>query len=138
MMHRLFSIFALGFLWLAAGCGESTVGVRGRVTLDQKPVEQGAISFEPADGNGSTSGAEIIDGEYELIDNARITPGPKIVRIRATRKTGRVIPKMPGSAEMIEEYREFIPDTYNNRSTLKVDVVPGSIQELNFDLKSKP
>lgn len=138
MTHRLFSISALGVLLLVVGCGETTVGVRGRVTLDQKPVEQGAISFEPADGKGSTSGAEIVDGEYELFDNARITPGAKIVRIRATRKTGRVIPKMPGSSEMIEEYKEFIPDVYNNRSTLKVDVAPGGIQELNFDLKSKP
>jgi hypothetical protein len=138
MMQRLSGLTALGMLVLLTGCGEETVGVRGRVTLDQKPIEKGAISFEPADGNGSTSGAEILDGEYEMVGKARITPGTKIVRIRATRKTGRMIPKMPGSTELVEEDKEYIPEPYNNRSTLRVEVAPGKVNELNFELKTKP
>lgn len=138
MKQRLSALAALGFLMVSAGCGEETVGVRGRITLDQKPIEKGAISFEPADGNGTTSGAEILDGEYEMIGKARITPGTKVVRIRATRKTGRMIPKMPGSSEMVAEDKEYIPEHYNNRTTLRVEVVPGKVNEVDFELKTRP
>ena len=55
VMHRLVSVLSIGILLVAAGCGEQTVGVQGRITLDQKPIDKGSISFEPADGNGTTS-----------------------------------------------------------------------------------
>jgi hypothetical protein len=129
----------LGLLLLAAlGCGGKKLEVRGAITCDHQPVEEGAISFEPADGNGSTSGAPIVGGRYALTGDAKVAPGPKIVRVRAFRKTGRKVPAMAGSAGLTEDMVQYLPPRYNDRSTLKVEVQPGQVNEINLDLESRP
>ena len=64
-----------------SGCSDGKVVVRGMVTVDGQPIEEGSISLEPADGQGPTTGGLIKEGKYELIGNAAVTPGDKIVRI---------------------------------------------------------
>ena len=59
------------------------------MVFEGKPVEQGIISFEPADGIGPTTGGSVTDGTYDLTGDARATVGEKIVRIYASRKSGR-------------------------------------------------
>src|SRR5438128_12273263 len=77
---------------LATGCGDGRVRINGTVVFEGKPVEQGVISFEPTDGVGPTTGGSITDGKYDLTADARATTGEKLVRIYASRKTGRKIP----------------------------------------------
>ena len=71
----------LGGLSLLVGCSSSepTYPVKGQVSLDNKPMTEGTISFEadPPDGNPPVS-ADIKDGEYVV----KVTPGKKIVRRR--------------------------------------------------------
>src|SRR5689334_24967099 len=90
-----------GLAWavvvLVSGCGDGRVRVKGTVLFEGKPVEQGIISFEPADGVGPTTGGSVTDGSYDLTDNARATTGEKIVRIYASRKSGKKIPAGPPS-----------------------------------------
>ena len=70
---------ACGMLLSAVvGCGGSSSTISGKVTYKGKPVENGAITFQPADGKGPSTGATIVGGSYQVDD---ITPGPKIAEI---------------------------------------------------------
>lgn len=120
------------------GCGNSgLVDVKGQVSYDGKPIDEGAISFEPADGKGPASGGEIKGGKYELRGKAAVTPGSKIVRIRGNQKTGRKVGAFPGSPATVDEVKSVVPPEYNEKSTLKAEVTSGKENEHNFDLKRR-
>src|SRR5437660_1614514 len=86
-MHTPFRLGRRG--WLSAvllltviflsGCGDKRVPVKGTVTLDGKPVAEGSITFQPADGVGPGTGGKIKDGHYELTGPAAAVPGNKKV-----------------------------------------------------------
>jgi hypothetical protein len=122
----------------ANGCGSGKIPVEGNVRFAGTPVEEGMITFEPADGKGPTTGGRIADGKYELAAEAGATPGEKIVRIVALRKTGRMIPEgspaPPGT--MVAEVKQCIPSQYNDQSILRVEITPGKTNTHDFDLKS--
>lgn len=106
------------------GCGGSigrraTLTVKGKVTLDGKPIEGGTISFEPKDGKGGSVSASIMDGNYET----RVEPGVKVVRISYP-KLVRTEPAYPGSKDspMISITTEVIPEKYNSASRLEKDL----------------
>jgi hypothetical protein len=123
-----------------AGCGDPKVAVRGTVTVDGTPVELGAISFEPADGQGVATGGPITDGKYELTGNAAVAPGEKIVRIVGMRKTGRIVeagPPAPKGA-MVEELVPCVPSHFSDKSRLRVEIVAGKPNTHDFALDSKP
>ena len=131
-------------LWLAValmpclGCNSGRCTVEGKITFDGVPVEQGTIAFEPADGQGPTTGGRITAGSYQFTGNAAPLPGKKLVRIYAGRKTGRKIPAgtpaPPGT--MVEEIKQYIPDIYNTRSTLTCEVLRQNPNRIDFNLKS--
>jgi hypothetical protein len=120
------------------GCGSGKIPVNGSVLFAGKPVEEGMITFEPADGKGPTTGGVIADGKYELLGEAGATPGEKLIRIVALRKTGRMIPagspSPPGT--MVAEVAQCIPSRYNDQSTLRVQITPGKANIHDFDLKA--
>jgi hypothetical protein len=69
----------LGFMAAFLGCeGTSGTTVTGKVTYDGAPVESGAISFMPVDGQGAAAGATIVNGVYK-VDG--VPPGKKIVEV---------------------------------------------------------
>jgi hypothetical protein len=117
-----------------SGCGNNERTVRGRVTYDGKPVEQGIIVFEPPAGAGQTAAGEIKDGCYEF-KSAAVVAGSNLIRIRGFRKTGKQVSAMPASRGMVDEIVQFIPAQFNDRSTLTADVEAGKEVEVNFDLK---
>ena len=101
--------------------------------------KEGTICFEPADRKGPTTGGEITDGKYRLVGDAAPLPGKKMVRISASRKTGRKTPAGPPSAPnsvMADLYEQYIPDIYNSRTTLNCEVVAQGPNKLDFHLKS--
>jgi len=120
------------------GCGSGRVAVEGNVSFDDRPVEQGTIVFEPADGKGPSTGGQIVEGEYRLVGDGGAMPGKKIVRVTAVRKTGRKIPA--GSPEppdkMVDELDRYIPAAYNTGSTLTCEIEPGQTNRRDFELKS--
>ena len=124
-------------LFLQTGCGDGRMRVRGSVLFDGKPVDEGAIALEPANGQGPSTGGPITDGVYDLTGVARSTVGEKIVRIIASCKTGRKIPIPPPArpGTMIDERIQCIPKQYNEQSTLRVQITPGKDNTHNFDLK---
>jgi hypothetical protein len=69
------------------GCG-SRATVSGTVTYEGAAVEDGYISFFPADGPAGAQGAEVKKGHYEI---RGLTPGKKRVLI-ATRPEVQSVP----------------------------------------------
>jgi hypothetical protein len=137
--HRGVGFLAVIALAVLAGCGSGRFPVHGDVTFGGKPVIEGTISFEPADGQGRATGGKIIDGKYELIGNTASQPGKKIVRIFASRKTGRKVPAGPWAppGQTVDEVESYIPAIYNTESTLACEVVAGGSSQIDFNLKSK-
>ena len=129
------------WLGICVGCDSGLVHVEGTVTLNDQPVDNGVIVFEPADGAGPTDGGKLEQGKYRLTGEAGVMPGKKkIVRITATRKTGRKHDaSMRGAAQRawVDELEQYIPAVYNDDSTLTCEVVAGKVNEHNFELKSQ-
>lgn len=125
---------------ISAGCNSQFASVEGSVAYDGKPVENGTISFDPADGLSSSAGCMIEGGKYRI---DRIIPGKKIVRISAQRKTGRKVPlstimpaRMCPPGAMTDEIIRYIPPCYDSQSELTADVGSGS-NSFEFDLKPR-
>lgn len=120
------------------GCGDGRCPTSGEVTFDGKPVDEGTISLEPADGNGPATGGKIVGGKYELVRAAAPMPGKKVVRISAVRKTGRKVPgdSLSAPGTMVDEIKRYVPDVYNSRSTLSCEIIAGGQNRFDFHLKS--
>lgn len=122
---------------LLVGCGGSNLAtIRGNVTLDGTPLEVGSIVFEPADRTGPVAGGTIKDGKYLLAGDSGVVPGKKIVRINASRNTGRKIEAgPPAPAGTLVDEVVYVPDSYNEKSTLSVQVESGASSH-DFELRS--
>ncbi len=131
--------FVMAWCGILVGCGSSNLStVRGNVTWDGTPVEQGSILLEPADGAGPIASGTIQSGKYLLAGDIAAVPGTKIVRINASRPTGRKVDAGPPApaGTMIDEL-EYVPASYNQKSTLRVQLEAGESTH-HFELRSKP
>lgn len=113
----------------AGSSGPRTYPVKGTVTFDGTPVEQGTILFRRLDGDGRGYSGEISNGGYELQAEA----GTMRVEITASRAIpGKFTEVNPGEKDPV--YEMYVPKVYNAESTLEVDVTTGSNTHA-FDLK---
>jgi hypothetical protein len=128
------------FLLLAvAGCGSGgppRLRVVGAVTLDGKPLADGAISFMPA-GKGVAAGATIAGGHY-VVEGARgPTPGEYRVEIRASAPSGKQVKDSFGQAS-ISETESIIPARYNDKTTLRVEITAAGPNQFDYSLSTSP
>ena len=130
--------FVLALIALAvavAGCGKADgkAPIGGTVTLDGEPLEKGRIELIPTDGKGTTTGADIRNGDFQL----RADPGPKTVHITAQKVVGREknYPNDPNSPEH-DVIEQLIPSRYNTQTELKCDIKAGKNDDLTFTLNS--
>jgi hypothetical protein len=132
---RTASPLVLAVLLAAAGCGGSDQStVKGQVTLDGAPVENGHITFYSTAADGAKAAAAIQNGEYAVPAGHGLTPGSYKVEVSWLKPTGKKVPSAdPGFT--IDETREAIPRKYNADTTLTVDVGPGETVR-NFPLTS--
>jgi hypothetical protein len=77
----------LAAVCLLAGCGraekvETNYSVSGTVRVDGMPLENGMVSFLPADGKGGGTTAIVQNGDFEC----GVAPGEKIVGIHDVQK----------------------------------------------------
>ena len=117
--------FGMLFL-LAAGCGKSGPGVapvKGRVTLDGRPLPNVVLQFQPDEGKRPSAGGTDENGEYQLYYKR------SIVGARVGQHTVRILaPMVPKAA--------VIPDRYNKQSELRAEVKPGQ-NDINFELSTE-
>lgn len=126
-------------LLLIVGCSAGNVAVEGNVTFKGEPVTEGAISFEAPDGSTPTFGGRIENGTYKIPDLPAQAAGVRLVRITASRKTGRKVaagPPFPPSM-MIDEI-EPVPARYNQKSTTTVELHKGVQNRFDFTLEADP
>jgi hypothetical protein len=135
--YQVFWPLTLAVAACMAGCsGGAPYGdVRGEVTLDGKPLEEGVIRFVPIDGKTGTASALINGGNF----SEKVPLGSHRVEISSPK-----LPKGITSAKQMKRgtvdegaaLEEMIPERYNNRSELKAEVKRGT-NEVRYDLKSK-
>jgi len=121
------------------GCAEETgpqrASIRGTVTVDGVPVEEGMLQFRPTQGNsGPLTGSVIKNGEYHTPKSKGPVLGLHQVEIRGHRRTGRTIETRFGPAP---ETEPVVPEMYADGSPLVRDVKAGD-NEFNFELSSMP
>jgi hypothetical protein len=120
---------------MAAGCSRQDPNkgeVRGMVMVDGQPVAVGAVTFSPLDGQSSTSGGKIVDGQYSV----QASTGTAKVAIRAPKVVGERKLYNTANSPVRQVLKESLPPEYNDRTTLTFDVKPG-VNEHNFELNSK-
>ncbi|QEL15781.1 hypothetical protein [Limnoglobus roseus] len=124
--------FAFGVSFFTAGCGgPPKADVKGKVTLDGKPIANGSIEFFPIGGKGQTAAAIIKDGEYTVqtsVCNMKVS-------VNANTVVGKHKAYDTPDSPMIEVVKNIIPAKYNTSSELTADMKAGP-NEHNFDLKS--
>jgi len=110
--------------------------VKGTVTFDGKPVDNGMALFVPESGvEGPPVPVTIVDGKFEVPASAGPTVGRNGVQITATKKTGKII---TFQGEQNEEIVQYIPARYNEQTDLKVTVsVDEAENQFEFPLTSQ-
>lgn len=139
--------FLLGFgILFLAGCGGegNSLGrkaISGNVTLDGKPLAEGAIRFEPmknlsGSAPATTSGGMIKDGKYSLPTDQGLPAGLYAVSITAS---APVPPLAPGEDPMklgtLPPPKSLIPPRYNTNTELTAEVTDQTTT-FNFELES--
>jgi len=71
-------VIALSANFLAGGCSGGATSLSGTVTYEGQPIQQGEITFTPADGVGPVVGAAISAGSYSVNE---IKTGNKVVQV---------------------------------------------------------
>ncbi|QDS98226.1 hypothetical protein [Adhaeretor mobilis] len=123
------------------GCGgdgaEGRFAISGKVTFDGQPVTNGNIGFvSTKPGTVEPAGTDVVDGQYSVPQYEGPTEGTYKVVIYADRPSGRKIEADEGSTEMMDQMEQYIPEVYNARSTLTVEI-SGDRDDLDFDLKKQ-
>ena len=141
MRHRLisFSLLAVcSFALLTASNGCSGSGspdagkseVSGTVTIDGATPPVGTtISFDSKDGKLAGDTKPVDSGKYSI----RVVAGAYKVSIRAPKDSKTKDGKPSMNAEW---FAEMLPDKFNNKTELTIDVASGK-NEKNWDLKTK-
>lgn len=125
--HAAFLTGAAFLVFLFAGCGDGLYEVSGTVNVNGKPVEQGMITFYPADGQGQPAGDAIKNGQYKLKAKA----GLMKVAITASKQTGtKKLYDTPGSKER-PIYSQWLPAKYADpaKTELQYEVKAGPSQK---------
>ena len=136
-MRHVLNLFVLSGLVTVLGCGgiPSDFGrVSGKVTLDDEPLADAFVTFQPDSGDRKSEGKTDANGNYELQytfkqEGARV--GTHKVSIstyqeRTYNDDGTYGPPAP----------EKVPVQYNKETTLTA-TVEGTSNSIDFDLKSE-
>jgi len=118
-------------LLLLSGCSSDLSTVRGKVTLDGKPLADAFVEFTPQIPGGSMSfGKTNLSGNYELMfshSKQGAMPGESVVRITTADVGDMGKPNTP----------EKVPARYNRNTELRVVVEEKKANVLDFDLTSE-
>jgi len=136
--HLLCVAAAATFIGCGAG-GPERVEVRGKVTLNGQPLDQGTISFIPTGTTqGPTTGAIIENGAYVVPADKGAVLGSHLVQITSVQPTGRKIEAGPPepTGTMVDEVKQVVPAQYNTNSTLTIDIQSGVNENVDFEIEA--
>lgn len=120
--------FALVTMALS-GCGSAgPVPVIANVTWNDEPLAEGDIVFEDPAHKVTPSAGKVKDGVAKF----NSLPGKKLVRILATRDTGKIDPFMKSPTR-----EQYLPEEYNGKSTLSAEVTDAGPNQFTFTMKGK-
>ncbi len=124
-------VLAAGLAAILPGChdGPTLYTVRGEVSHQGQTVAQGEIIFADSEGEGPTARGVIDQGQYTI----QTTEGRKVVRITATRATGKMIEGAMGAT--YPEVVDLIPKQYNSETTLQATVDTDGPLVIDFHLQ---
>jgi hypothetical protein len=138
MMPLASRLLAVLTLLLLVGCGASSdiqrVPVKGRVSYNNRPIENGEIRFFPiGDTRMPMSGAPIVNGEYLVTHRGGVPVGHFRVEVEGFRR-GAPNPALDLEGGHREQY---LPPKYNRSSELTAEVTStADVVEIDFlDLK---
>ena len=132
----LFGIVVVWCLGFAAGCGgPNAAKVSGLVTLDERPLTSGTVTFHPQSGAGAIATGSIdAQGRYTLSTgtDAGLTPGNYVATVVATEEV------KPAKANDEPIFRPITPARYGDtaQSKLTFEVKAGA-NEIPLELKSR-
>ncbi|MGQ9760652.1 MAG: hypothetical protein ACUVQH_01955 [Thermogutta sp.] len=135
---ELLSVVLLGLaVATLQGCGKSSgVTVRGSVTFDGQPVEEGYITLSPADGKGPSVGGPISAGKFSI---SGVLPGEKIVSVTGGGKmqfpkSSEEMAQMAARGQQIQAGPQIPPHAKGNN--VKVTITDQREQMLDLNLFS--
>jgi hypothetical protein len=127
------TVFLLAATALTSGCGGPALGeVSGTISYDGKIVEQGSISFIPADGSGPSTGGAITEGKFAV---QKVPVGTAKVVISGTKVTGKKQMFKDPNSPFVQTSEEYLPAKYNDPSKTELSYeVKSGVQSKNFEL----
>ena len=139
---RVSLLLPLSLLLPGCGKGYQMAPVSGRVLMDNCPLANVEVRFQPTGGNDLPRSIGFTDdqGNYTLyLDNGSDTPGAVVGehRVEISLDLRRKRPGMTKPAQMARRLQEMVPSKYNRNSTLTCTVPPEGKSVTNFDLRSK-
>jgi hypothetical protein len=116
--------------------------VSGRVTLDERPLAQATIIFEPVSleknpGPGSV-GRTDGNGQFTLRLMTNNAPGAVLGKHKVSITAYEGGNEIPSSGSRPVFRKALVPLKYNAETQLTFEVPPGGTISADFDLKSSP
>jgi hypothetical protein len=139
---RVSLLLALSLLLLGCGKGYQIAPVSGRILMDNRPLANAEVRFQPSGGNDLPRAIGFTDeqGYYTLhLDNVSDTPGAIVGenRVEISLDFRRKRPGMAKPTVASRRVQEMVPNKYNRNSTLTYTVPSEGKSDANFELKSK-
>lgn len=121
---------ALGAVGCRRSSGIPRVVVRGAVTLNGSPVQDGQIQYVPIEGTaGPVTSARVVGGKYVCDSKGGVPVGKHRVELLAWD------PKLPSGGRGEPTRPQLVPEKYNDKSGLVETVEEnGTAVEKNFAL----
>jgi hypothetical protein len=125
---------------LASGCGQSgpqRFEVTGTVNYKGQPLDEGIIEFEPMDGQGTKSGASILNGQYRIPRDKGLSVGRYKVTIIAgdgVPTSGNAEPSARRLPPGVKPGVERIPPEYNINSKVVKEITKSGPNRFDFNI----
>ncbi|HWL07871.1 MAG TPA: hypothetical protein VNQ76_05685 [Planctomicrobium sp.] len=106
--------------------------VAGRIDLDGTPIAEGFITFKDPENVQRSYGGPIRSGKFSVA----VEPGRKLVEVTAQRQVpGKMVPGPSG--EEIPAMESYIPEKYNRKSELTVEIASSGKNDLQLNLTTQ-
>ncbi|MDC0935917.1 hypothetical protein OAS39_06500 [Pirellulales bacterium] len=127
--------WALAAAIVCSGCGKGDpCSLRGVVNFNGELLPEGDIRLDPVNNpDAARAAAHIEAGKFEIARSAGMLAGTYRVAVYAVRPTGRKVLSREAlngrKIERIVEEEQYIPERYNRRSKLHIELSPGENEQ---------